>query len=254
MRACVFVDGANFHYSVRDLFSNEFFWRRYFHKNSRWGEFFDEIVSRSSNGEARRVRTYWYVNAEVDFVPSLPTIWQESNDREKVEAWIRQNRHHINKSGLSEEKALAAFRNRRDIYAEGFYNFRQMQRRIESSHRAVEFRRSGARSYQLCKASPEDALGKEKTVDVNLSMDMWQMRDIYDIAVIVSGDQDYLPAVQAVKNAGKTVVNVAFAKKSGALLPGGAKRLNEATDDRLTIDYAKFAEFLGLSAKKGEGK
>jgi uncharacterized LabA/DUF88 family protein len=58
-------------------------------------------------------------------------------------------------------------------------------------------------------------------VDVNLGVDMVLFRDIYDVAVIVSGDQDYVPAVQAVKDSGKHVVNVAFLARNGVLLPGG---------------------------------
>ena len=63
------------------------------------------------------------------------------------------------------------------------------------------------------------------------------LRDIYDIAVIVSGDQDYVPAVKVVKDFGKIVVNVAFLARNGRLLPGGARRLNHLTDDSIEIGY-----------------
>jgi uncharacterized LabA/DUF88 family protein len=83
-------------------------------------------------------------------------------------------------------------------------------------------------------------------VDVNLGVDMVLLRDIYDLALVVSGDQDYVPAVQAVKNSGKHVVNVAFLARSGTLLPGGARRLNEVTDWSIEYDYGQLRGFLGL--------
>jgi hypothetical protein len=36
------------------------------------------------------------------------------------------------------------------------------------------------------------------------------------------GDQNYVPAVQAVKDLGKRVINICFSTKNGNLLPGGS--------------------------------
>ncbi len=87
-------------------------------------------------------------------------------------------------------------------------------------------------------------MGAEKSVDVKLATDLIMLRDIYDIAVIVSGDQDYVPAVQIVKDAGKKVVNVSFETRGGRLLPGGARRLNEKTDSALRVGYSELKTYL----------
>lgn len=79
-----------------------------------------------------------------------------------------------------------------------------------------------------------------------LACDMLMLRDIYDTAIIVSGDQDYVPAAQVLKDAGKTVVNVSFERRNGDLLPGGARRLNIATDASIRIPYTRLREFMGL--------
>jgi hypothetical protein len=50
---------------------------------------------------------------------------------------------------------------------------------------------------------------------VNLAVDMVTLHNIYDLAIIVSGDQDYVPAAQAVKDMGKPVVNVGFLARNG---------------------------------------
>jgi uncharacterized LabA/DUF88 family protein len=73
-----------------------------------------------------------------------------------------------------------------------------------------------------------------------------RLPDIYDVAIILSGDQDYVPAVQVVKDRGKRVVNVAFETRGGKLLPGGARRLNHVTDDSLRIPYKELAAHLNL--------
>ena len=106
----------------------------------------------------------------------------------------------------------------------------------------IRFRRSGHIRFDPLTGR----LGEEKTVDVNLALDMLMLRDSYDIALIVSGDQDFVPAVRAAQDAGKTVVNVVFLNRDGKFFPGGAKRLNAATDWSVEIGYDEFRNILSL--------
>jgi hypothetical protein len=53
-----------------------------------------------------------------------------------------------------------------------------------------------------------------------------------------------VPAVQAVKDRGKHVINVSFLKKSGGVLPGGARRLNQATDRVIEVPHDVVSEHL----------
>jgi uncharacterized LabA/DUF88 family protein len=131
-----------------------------------------------------------------------------------------------------------------------FDGWTTLQNGIAQKHRSTEFRRSGAIPYNLM----DKKFGEEKTVDVNLAVDMVTLGRIYDVAVIVSGDQDYVPAAQAVKNMGKSVVNVAFQARSGLLLPGGAKRLNQVTDWSIAIEWEPFRTALGLPAEQPMAK
>ena len=52
----------------------------------------------------------------------------------------------------------------------------------------------------------------EKGVDIMIATDMitYAYTDSYDVAILVSGDGDFVPAVLAVKNAGKHVENACF--------------------------------------------
>jgi uncharacterized LabA/DUF88 family protein len=68
---------------------------------------------------------------------------------------------------------------------------------------------------------------------VKLACDLLELRENYVAAIIVSGDQDYVPAVQILKDKGKQVVNVDFQRRNGELLPGSARRLNEVCDESI---------------------
>ena len=81
---------------------------------------------------------------------------------------------------------------------------------------------------------------------MKLASDLIMLRDIYDVAIILSGDQDYVPAVEVVKDSGRRVVNVAFQTRGGQLLPGGARRLNQVTDRSISITHQDLGRFLNL--------
>ena len=55
---------------------------------------------------------------------------------------------------------------------------------------------------------------KQKEVDVAMAVQMvvHALKDNYDVAVVVSGDRDFIPAIQEVQSAGKRVEVAAFSK------------------------------------------
>jgi len=52
--------------------------------------------------------------------------------------------------------------------------------------------------------------------------------------------------VQVVKDWGKHIINVSFLKKSGGVLPGGARRLNQATDRAIEVAYSDMKKFMKI--------
>lgn len=76
----------------------------------------------------------------------------------------------------------------------------------------------------------------EKGIDVRVATDMlWQAHNnVYDTAVLVSGDADYVPAVEAVKAIGKHV-EVAFVSRGRSL------DLQHAADRFVLLDASKLA-------------
>jgi uncharacterized LabA/DUF88 family protein len=253
MRACVFVDGENLRHTICDLFKPDFDRLEYLPKAADWATFFDHVVALATKGEGKRLRTYWYVVENVDPYPQL--LKKQDQGTGSLNAWATQNEKLLREvqqlpdAGQARDEAIKkvlsdAYQKRNNIKSR-FDGFLTLQNGISGKHRAIEFRRSGSISYNVLNGK----FGQEKTVDVNLAVDMVTLQANYDVGIIVSGDQDYVPAAQTIKDMGKHVVNVAFKARNGVLLPGGAKRLNQATDWSIDLGYDEFRKFLNIQPK-----
>ena len=249
-RVCVFVDGEKFRHNIGDLFYPEFQRSDYLPKQADWTKLFNWIVEQSSD-DATRVRTYWYVVQYLDF--SHFGLDRLRDNAAKAETVLRKHASYKNEleaiadATAKEQRVVEiidTLRERQEQIQRRFDGWTRIQNGIAREHDAVEFRRAGGIRYDLI----DRQFGSEKAVDVNLACDMVVLKDIYDVAVIVSGDQDYVPAVGLIKDAGKRVINVAFKARNGRLLPGGARRLNETTDRGMLIEHHELAQYLGIPA------
>lgn len=250
-RVCIFIDGENLRHSIVDLFP--FFNKNdYLPKTAKWTSLFDWISSQVGGSDIERVRTYWYAVENIDFSPYyLNTARKEGNklslrkilsrDSKLKQSLDMVARDQIKLDALT-DKITEELLNSQTMMQNRFNGWTHIHSMIEKTEKSVEFRRAGAIRYNLF----DKSLGSEKAVDVKLATDLLRLKDIYDIAIIVSGDQDYVPAVEAVKDFGKNVVNVSFLTDLGKLLPGGAKRLNQTTDWSLEIKYSDLKSYLGL--------
>lgn len=262
-RVCVFVDGENLRHSIVDLFPEEFNPSDYLPKQARWGEFYQNLVEQSAGSSAKLLRTYWYVVQFVDFFPyNLPRYGGDENEGRRLVELLGKHRPYRDEleDAHGEDKYMRANEIRDQVindensFRRKFEGWQRIQDGICGKHQAIEFRRAGAIQFNTF----TQALGSEKAVDIKLATDLVLLLDIYDTAVIVSGDQDYVPAVQAIKDKGKRVVNVAFEKANGSV-PGGARRLNQITDARITLSYEDCKDFLGIDARppsyqRGQGR
>lgn len=253
-RACVFVDGENLRHSLLDTFRADGLFRAsdYLPRNADWSGFFDWLVDAATTGSRRRLRAYWFVSQEIDCYPfDLRALGKAENAQKLRNVTRRHAAWHKRLEGLTGTPLSVAasilleqLQDRQTQIEQRFKAWTAIQDAIALHHRAVEFRRAGAISYNLF----DERFGPEKCVDVRLASDMIMLRSIYDVAIIVSGDQDYVPAAQVLKDSGKTVINVAFERRSGDLLPGGARRLNIVTDSCLKVPYETLRGFMGLEA------
>ena len=274
MRVCIFIDGENLRHTICHLFDNRrnpqnaplFDEQEYLPRQAKWGDFFGYLAEKSKIPEvhAHFSRAYWYVVNAVYAKPWLPkSEWDPKIQKRRfiesdLSDWHQRNQKGIrnlvdffNKRAIGNqakmsaefggvEKVIAELQRRKTRIDDRFAGFAVIQKGIARAHGQIEFRRSGGIGYDLFMSR----LNREKTIDVNLAVDMMRLKDIYDIAVIVSGDQDFVPAAAAVKDLGKKVVNVSFRQKNDTLLPSGASQLNETTDSSVEVDYDDFQKFL----------
>ncbi|MCB2181235.1 MAG: NYN domain-containing protein [Desulfobulbaceae bacterium] len=251
-RCCVFVDGENFRHAITDLFNN-FDKSDYLPKDAKWGDFFNWLVGEIACGcdECERVRTYWYVIEHIDCWPyRIPNVDREKDTASRLFKRNQDWADEIVSLNSDPEALLIKLReyseilnHRKSRMLARARGWAEVQASIGINHSAIEFRREGAIRYNLF----TQELGNEKAVDVKLAVDMIMLQEIYDIAIIVSGDQDYVPAVKHLKDSGKRIVNVSFSTRGGKLLPGGARRLNQVTDDRFVVTHEQLSGFLNIS-------
>lgn len=248
--ACIFVDGENLRHSIIDLFESDFNPCDYLPKAAEWQAFFDALVSKA---EAQlRLRTYWYVVEEIDFWPYGVQKLLNSNNFPVLETVLRKFKPNritldsISDPGLKQQRLVPMARAiiaREKAMKARFEGWQVFQNGIAHRFESIEFRRAGSIRYDLF----TQKFGKEKGVDVKLATDVLKLKDIYEVGIIVSGDGDYVPAVQAVKDWGKHMVNVSFLKKSGGVLPGGARRLNQSTDRVIELEYDDVRTFMKIA-------
>lgn len=241
LRVCIFVDGENFRHSICDLFEH-FRQEDYLPKSADWTRFFNRLAQMAENS-GTRLRTYWYVIEHIDFFPyKFPKAPDELKKLLCKCDNFSSELKTLHDSGLENRiiKIVEELLQQRSTMLRRAEGWRTIQNEIATKHACIEFRRAGGIRYNLF----DKTFGTEKAVDVKLATDMIILRDIYDVAVIVSGDQDYVPAVEVIKDFGKKVVNVSFKTRGGKLLPGGARRLNQITDINLEINYSELNEYL----------
>lgn len=257
MRACIFVDGENFRHTICDLFP-QFQQFEYLPKLANWTELFDWIVKEIID-DGERIRTYWYVIESVEFFPynfPNPSKALTPETKQVAQTGLQNllSKHIPYKDELDAitdeakrvrrmSEIVTELNERKGNFLKRFNGWHVLQNGIAGQHKAVEFRRAGT---IRCNLFDNCKLSREKAVDVKLASDMIKLKDIYDMAIIMSGDQDYVPAVGVVKDYGKRVVNVAFLTRRGDLLPGGARELNQAADWSIAIPYQTLGDYLKI--------
>lgn len=249
--ACVFIDGENLRHSLVDLFEADFNEEAYLPRNADWAAFFQSLTDRS--GATSRLRTYWHVVEDLDCWP-WKIRWLLRNPEDLLRVLMKDKKCREQLVPISEPRQKLArakeigreLVERQQQMIDRFEGWKEIQDGISSRFEAVEFRRAGSIRYNLF----SQRLYNEKAVDVNLAIDLLELQNVYDTAVIVSGDQDYVPAVKAIKNKGKRVANVSFLKRNDQELPGGARRLNQVADKTIAIAYDEMSEFMSIGSAR----
>jgi len=207
-RTVIFIDGQNLHKRLEELGLAE--------KDIRWDLVFSDLVP---PGEVL-IWVYWYQAGRV-----APWEWQPGF-------------RHRCPPGLtpSDFKAMAeayykSEKERPELLQRNVYS------RLEEDFAKVEFRYSGVLKVDpmgsFVDKSGNLKVGKrigEKGVDVALAIDLFKFAEFYDHAVLLSGDYDYVPAIQAVKDRLKKITAVPIMHGTPPASRGHACRLKGLCD------------------------
>lgn len=243
-RVMVFVDGENFLQGIRTLFRGEFDRRDYLPRTARWDWFFGKIAEEL---HAVEFSVRWYVINELDFHPRadwerepwdvlLRKIGVDAIRKELMGKRTEQERRSVVEQHcrLCQESEM--------LMRQRLAEWHALQASISMEHPFVQFFRPG---WQPC-SLPDRNLGKEKAIDIGLAVDLLRKANDYDLAVLFSGDGDYVPAVKVIQAAGKQVALMEFALRNGEILRGTSWRLNELADITISVPYEDLTKFLGL--------
>ena len=252
-RLAIFVDGENFLFAIRKLFSSEFDRSDYFPRDAQWSWFFGRMASYLG---AKQYHTYWYTVDEIDFFPYGK--WDTDTDQ-----IVEQNMRHS--KSVREELDRAKSRGDKDqLVAQYRANFiaqqekmekrlagwHELQDQVENENPGLQFRRVGWQMYYLA----EHSLGKEKGVDIGLAVDLVCQKDHYDTAVLISGDGDFVPAVKEMKKLGKRIGNIEFVDRNGRAVTKIARRLSQAVDFQFSVPFDDMVQFMGIQPSPEGGK
>jgi uncharacterized LabA/DUF88 family protein len=183
---CAFVDNDNFGTILREYAGTFYDDLGPIASGNQWLYLFEHSMDRLG---VDLLRVYWYLPERIE--------WCNGGDQ-----------------GEDHDESLRA-RARRELD-------QRTERANEIAMRwdRVTFRRSGSRKFDLGKGK----WSQEKGVDVAIASDMVLLAPIYDLALLVSGDADFVPVIRAVKSLGKTVAVLRF-RRGPDLAPaeGGTK-------------------------------
>lgn len=119
-------------------------------------------------------------------------------------------------AGTRQLVGMYAFDTRRPLGVEDRF------RRLHDKLRYMGFRIVAREAY-------DENRHEQKEVDVALACEIVShaFRDSYDVAILVSGDRDFVPAIQHVQASGKRVEVAAFANSVGEEIKRSADRFHE---------------------------
>jgi uncharacterized LabA/DUF88 family protein len=235
-RVVVLIDGENFRYSLKSLFPGKF---NYLPKKANWFGLFSLPLSE----DHELIRIYWYVVDNLHFRPyEIPEFDDELETvlRKVVSTKLELKRNESRKEDYLKEKR-GQLKRTRSVIRNRFSEWNRTQDLIAHAYDYLEFRRCGSITYNLLTNDFE----REKGIDVKLAIDLLSFKDISDLAILFSGDQDYVPAIQIYKDSGKHMFAVNFETSNKRILPGGSYALTRLVDKVVTIrqeDVAKLIE------------
>ena len=117
-------------------------------------------------------------------------------------------------------KQIAGNRNIRGAYCFDGLSDPENEKDCESFHRNLQ--RDGFRVVLRNAFDVSERMQKEVDMSMGCTMVALAYQDAYDTAIVVSGDRDFLPAIEMIESLGKTVEIASFLSSKSSELARGA--------------------------------
>lgn len=224
LKTAIFIDGSNFKNNLQSFhfYSNVATskWHTHYYaldeKHFQWDKFFTDILGRfkaDTHYDYRLIRVYWYNAASIrPFEPFDHLINKALIDCRKVypeltreqilafaEKWYTAER------GYFDTARDRVYRFIQDKYP--FIDFKYVGEYVVKPFDVYKIEKMGDGSY-IYQGTKEG----EKGVDVGIAVDMISKMAYYDVAILVSGDADFIPIVRHIKDNLKYVYQFSIAK------------------------------------------
>lgn len=169
---------------------------------------------------AQHKRVFWHVVGDLDeWRLEEPQAQQYlrgqfDSDRLLTRAWMPEAGKALAERGVKDGAQVAdlafsmwfaEFRGWYESKARALDGMHRFYHSVESSTEFIEFKRSGR-----WKVNPRTQTVDEKGLDTSLAIDFVSQTDNFDVALLVSGDADFIPALRLAKLRGKQVGVVEF--------------------------------------------
>jgi len=202
----IFVDGHSLRYALGKVIAGFDAEKSPLPKDGKWRGLFEFLATSAAPIPflTALLRTYWYVPGGVT----------ACNEERRPDEQNRERRVQV----VEEQEEI-----------------RKTHREITLAAGSLEFVYSGTRKYKFDK-EPQNAWADEKGVDITMAVDMLRKAPLYDVAVVVTRDADFVPAIRAIKDLGKTVVVPKFTDPEGQLVVETADDLLLAADFTFNIE------------------
>lgn len=223
LKTAIFIDGSNFknnlqafHFYSDDPSSK--LHNRYYaldEKHFLWNKFFYDILGKftaETHYDYRLIRVYWYSAASIrPFEPFDNVVNKALSNCQKIhpemtkeqllslaEGWYKKEK------GYFEIAKDRVYRFIQDQY--NFIEFKYVGEYVVKPFEVYTLEKQGDNYfYQGTKEG-------EKGVDVGIAVDMITKMSFYDVAILISGDADFIPIVCHIKDHLKYVYQFSIAK------------------------------------------
>jgi uncharacterized LabA/DUF88 family protein len=220
IRIAIFVDGSNLMGSLKNLnlqvYDYNAFYRFIFEEAaSEWK--LGARVSPAAAVPVSLLRTFWYVVGEMDITDfeakreSLKYMYENDRQQKKYFTFLAgQANPTASPTKIADEAWKLCYNEMKDYYVfkrEQLDSFKRFYNAVRTSADFIDIIECGH-----WKLDPLRKSVAEKGVDTQLAIDIVTQAPFYDVALVLTGDADLIPAVNYVKRLGKHVATVEFVK------------------------------------------